>query len=75
MFKIYYDFLASLDVSQTYMVGKKIIESRRTINHVGVCDVPRGSNPKTLVALKTSLVKWKKKYYTSPVDLSSAGLE
>jgi len=57
MFKIYYGFLASLDVSQTYTVSKKIIESRRTINHVGVCNVLRGSNPKTLVALKTSLVK------------------
>jgi len=57
VFKIYYDFPASLDVSQTYMAGKKIIESRKTINHVGVCDVLRGSNPKTLVALKTSLVK------------------
>ena len=57
MFKMYYDFFASLDVSQVYMVGKKIIESRRTINHVEVCDVLCGSNPKTLVALRTSLVK------------------
>lgn len=57
VFKIYYDFLASLDVTRTYyMVGKKIIESSKTINHLGVCDVLCGSNPKTLVALKTSLV-------------------
>lgn len=61
VFKIYYDFLASLDALQTYMVGKKIIERSKTINHLRVCDVLRGSNPKTLVALKTWSVKKTKK--------------
>lgn len=39
--KIYYDFLASLDTTSRHIHGwyKKIIESGKTINHLGVCDV------------------------------------